>query len=335
MPDGATQELQAVASGQVFNYPVVLSAYARRRVNRSSDLTDLQRTGSDWVGSSGVFGAGAAWFYRGIGLYCDRDGTPGYQDPNDNTGCDAVRANQDCLLGAVTAQSATWQNVDSSNSSDGFKYWTDLKDQSQLYEQKCYFKGNTDADQSQGAYTLKDGSIKCDITIDKLAVNGAWVPSTPNANVWALGSLSSACPVTNQYIGLQIWVFAGSVSTGVSVVDTSNSRISLDGATDLNFVKTVTCTYEDSSTQTANVVADTRVVSNPFANSWNGVTLTRSVGRINFGFQCPRSNNGKLLNKISWDPEVNTNPANTPIAASSLTFSAALVALLLIIATLW
>lgn len=333
--NGQIQEVQTVASGLTFNFPVVMVGYARRTANHSSDLTNLADGENDWVATSKIFASGAAWFYRGIGLFCERNGREGFQDPRaENTECGIAASTEDCVIAGVSATVATWETATVSNSSSGDRYWTQITDTKNVYRQKCHFKGSTNTDPIVSGVPLKDGTLKCDITIDKLAQNGQWVLATSNQNVWSLASLS-ACPVEKQFVGLQVWVFAGSASTTVGSADTANNQqLRMDGATTLKWTRTVSCTYADGSSQQSNVVADSRLVTNPFAD-WKDATLTGSVSRINFAFQCPRTNGaGSLLDKIYWDPETDTDPRLVPVSAASLRFSTLVLALALFLAGL-
>jgi hypothetical protein len=53
------------------------------------------------------------WFQRGFGLVCDRDGTPGYQDPSPNfdTYCAfSPKATTDCILAGVANDWLLWNH---------------------------------------------------------------------------------------------------------------------------------------------------------------------------------------------------------------------------------
>lgn len=163
--------------------------------------------------------------------------------------------------------------------------------------------------------------------MDKLADTGAWTPLQPLQNVWTAAG-TAVCPADKQRIGIQTWTFSGAASTRLA-----GAEFSMDGATKLTWVTTATCTYQDATTLQGTVVADARLVSNPFSD-WKGVTLTSSISRINWQFSCPRSNGlaTNFLQKIYWDPTTEITPSSVPISASFLSVSTLLVALLVFLA---
>lgn len=120
--------------------------------------------GAKWLGTSQTqtnpttnfraAGAGLVWLYAGAGLFCDRDGTAGYQDPALTAGIDSScytaaarnNPNQDCILGFVRAAQSNFDPVSITSNSNVFT--VRIRETNGVYDQSCYVKAavNTNTD---------------------------------------------------------------------------------------------------------------------------------------------------------------------------------------------
>jgi len=327
VPAGGTQELFGVASGLFLGqYPFAAVGYAKRPAATASDL-DPSSQSTSGVGGFNVYGAGLLWFYRGIGVVCDRDGVTGYQDPNpsgDTLCINSKTATTDCILNAVVASQATWGPVNSSLT--GNIGSVVIEDVAGVYTQACYVKGSVQADQTLNGVTLGDSNTKCDITINHIVSTDAW------SNADGQSAFVTGCTDSTEKVAIQLYLASAGAST-VAVPSGTDESLALGLATQMVWNPAVTCTYVDGTTSAGTATMASSVVSSTTVALPSGASSASTTSRINFEFSCPRvSASSSTLNKVYWDPDFQIDPSQVPSSAASLGLSVLLLVAMIALA---
>jgi len=327
VPTDQNQGLFAASSGLLGQFPYCAVGVAKRTKSTSSQIEgDTVVNGID---NYNLFGAGLIWVYRGLGVICDRDSTPGFQDPGQDQACsDAKTATTDCILAAVVPEQANWNPVQSSLIGRVGK--VTVSDKTGLFLQECYLKGNGTADEVQSGVTLGNSNTKCDITVNNVRNTLAW-PATSDILINAAGIQGCGVASDHQHLAIQVYVASAGAST-TPVTSGTSQALALGLATTLKWNTKATCTYQDGTTVQGNVIADTKTVPTNTVPLGNGASRATIVSRINFVFSCSRASpvtSTNVLDRVFWDPEVQMDPSSVPVSASGL--AASMIALFAIL----
>jgi hypothetical protein len=227
LPNGAVGDVYAAAMGYnlglgiLSNYPWTAVGY----VKGAYDLNSYQNKALDQIH---VDGAVAAWGFVGIGEFCDRDGSEGFQGNSSTTCLNETNPTKDCIINYYLGPQGTpWTQqcgqddpVICKGTGSNFCYYGRTTSIFNKFVHTCraWSRQTTVAGRIFNPY-----GFKCDFDID---YSGLW--ETNAAKI-------SGCPAANRKIGAMINLAAAAFDIDVTIANNINSGSASPDANKITF----------------------------------------------------------------------------------------------------